>query len=67
LEIPPFDRLPSGLPRRASVCLSLRAKDRVVTVRLRSLSLSKVEGSEVEPPKAELGLFFLKESRVVAG
>jgi hypothetical protein len=24
----------------------------VVTVRLRSLSLSKVEGSEVEPPKA---------------
>jgi hypothetical protein len=26
---------------------------RVVTVRLRSLSLSKVEGSKVEPPEVE--------------
>jgi hypothetical protein len=58
-KIPPFDQLPSGL--------SLRVEDRVVTVRLRSpfnfvqgdpefiegsLSLSKVEGSEVEPLKA---------------
>jgi len=32
--------------RRETKC---RVEDRVVTVRLRSLSLSKVEGSEVEP------------------
>ena len=59
-KIPPFDRLSSSLS-------DLGVEDRVVTVRLRSpfnsvqgdpeftegsLSLSKVEGSEVEPLKA---------------
>jgi hypothetical protein len=40
-----FVGLPSGL--------SLRVEDRTVTVRLRSLSLSKVEGSAVEPHQRE--------------
>jgi hypothetical protein len=43
-----FDPEVSG-PKGRTKC---GVEDRVVTVRLRSLSLTKVEGSEVEPPQA---------------
>jgi hypothetical protein len=55
LESPPCDEFSSSLSDLPST-LSLRTKcgveDRVVTVRLHSLSLRKVEGSEAEPPQA---------------
>ena len=56
---PSFDKLPSGLslPSTLSLRTKCRVEDRTVTVRLRSLSLSKVEGSKVEPLGEPLKLF----------
>jgi hypothetical protein len=57
-KIPPFDPSVSlGVVSPSNHWLSsslsdLGVEDRVVTVRPRSLSLSRVEGSKVEPPEA---------------